>query len=102
MLVPWIKFTETNVTILIKVGSLQLFVEGYREAIYWLRRMEVEKPPEHIQQQFQIQFERLVVLDYIIRNTGQSAALYMYMRNEIYCRYDEILINYRHNPMEIL
>uniref|UniRef100_A0A7N6B331 Phosphatidylinositol 4-kinase type 2 n=1 Tax=Anabas testudineus TaxID=64144 RepID=A0A7N6B331_ANATE len=55
-----------------KVGSFQLFVEGYREADYWLRRFEAEPLPENIRKQLQSQFERLVVLDYVIRNTGEG------------------------------
>lgn len=53
-----------------QVGSFQLFVEGYREADHWLRRFEAEPLPENIRKQLQSQFERLVVLDYVIRNTG--------------------------------
>lgn len=58
------------------MGSFQLFVEGYREADHWLRRFEAEPLPENIRKQLQSQFERLVVLDYVIRNTGtwRSAA----------------------------
>uniref|UniRef100_A0A667WHE4 Phosphatidylinositol 4-kinase type 2 n=1 Tax=Myripristis murdjan TaxID=586833 RepID=A0A667WHE4_9TELE len=55
-----------------KVGSFQLFVEGYHEADYWLRRFEAEPLPENIRKQLQSQFERLVVLDYVIRNTGET------------------------------
>jgi len=52
------------------VGSFQLFVEGYHEADYWLRKFEAEPLPENMRKQLQFQFERLVVLDYVIRNTG--------------------------------
>uniref|UniRef100_V5G3Z3 Phosphatidylinositol 4-kinase type 2 n=2 Tax=Anoplophora glabripennis TaxID=217634 RepID=V5G3Z3_ANOGL len=55
-----------------KVGSFQLFVDGYKDADYWLRRFEVEPLPPGIAQKFQLQFERLVVLDYIIRNTDRG------------------------------
>ena len=55
-----------------QVGSFQLFVEGYKDADYWLRRFEAEPLPENTNRQLQLQFERLVVLDYIIRNTGGS------------------------------
>ncbi|KAM6972051.1 phosphatidylinositol 4-kinase type 2-beta [Aplochiton taeniatus] len=55
-----------------KVGSFQLFVEGYHEADYWLRRIEAEPLPENIRKQLQSQFERLVVLDYVIRNTDRG------------------------------
>ncbi|KAF4071724.1 hypothetical protein AMELA_G00276650 [Ameiurus melas] len=55
-----------------KVGSFQLFVEGYQEADYWLRRFEAEPLPENTRKQLQSQFERLVVLDYVIRNTDRG------------------------------
>ncbi|PIO13273.1 hypothetical protein AB205_0013280 [Aquarana catesbeiana] len=55
-----------------EVGSFQLFVKGYKDADYWLRRFETEPLPENTNRQLQLQFERLVVLDYIIRNTGNS------------------------------
>nr|XP_006001890.1 PREDICTED: phosphatidylinositol 4-kinase type 2-alpha [Latimeria chalumnae] len=55
-----------------KVGSFQLFVEGYKDADYWLRRFEADPLPENTNRQLQLQFERLVVLDYIIRNTDRG------------------------------
>lgn len=55
-----------------QVGSLQLFVESYEDAAVWLRRFEDDPLPETVQKEFQIQFERLVVLDYIIRNTDRG------------------------------
>lgn len=55
-----------------KVGSFQLFVEGYKDADYWLRRFEQEPPPAATMAKFQLEFERLVVLDYIIRNTDRG------------------------------
>lgn len=55
-----------------KVGSFQLFVEGYKEAEYWLRKFEADPLPENTRKQFQSQFEKLVVLDYIIRNTDRG------------------------------
>ena len=57
-------------SVYVQVGSFQLFVEGYHEADYWLRRFEADPLPENIRKQLQSQFERLVVLDYVIRNTG--------------------------------
>lgn len=54
-----------------KVGSFQLFVENYKDADYWLRRFETdEQLSDEEAKIFQSQFERLVILDYIIRNTG--------------------------------
>uniref|UniRef100_A0A3B5AP34 Phosphatidylinositol 4-kinase type 2 n=1 Tax=Stegastes partitus TaxID=144197 RepID=A0A3B5AP34_9TELE len=55
-----------------KVGSFQLFVDGYKDADFWLRRFEAESLPENTNRQLQLQFERLVVLDYIIRNTDRG------------------------------
>uniref|UniRef100_A0A667YW94 Phosphatidylinositol 4-kinase type 2 n=1 Tax=Myripristis murdjan TaxID=586833 RepID=A0A667YW94_9TELE len=55
-----------------KVGSFQLFVDGYKDADFWLRRFEAEPLPENTNRQLQMQFERLVVLDYIIRNTDRG------------------------------
>jgi phosphatidylinositol 4-kinase type 2 len=59
----------------LQVGSFQLFVEGYKDADYWLRRFEAEPLPENTNRQLLLQFERLVVLDYIIRNTGEQQGL---------------------------
>ncbi|TMS37165.1 hypothetical protein L596_004153 [Steinernema carpocapsae] len=58
-----------------KKGSFQLFVSGYQDAIYWLRQWESfpeQAPPPKTQEEFQFQFERMVVLDYIIRNTDRG------------------------------
>jgi phosphatidylinositol 4-kinase type 2 len=56
----------------LQVGSFQLFVDGYKDADYWLRRFEVDPLPAKLQRNFQLKFERLVVLDYIIRNTDRG------------------------------
>lgn len=47
-------------------------MEGYKDADYWIRRFESEPLADSIQKQFQFEFERLVVLDYIIRNTDRG------------------------------
>lgn len=47
-------------------------MEGYKDAEYWLRRLELAPLPLNLQSRFQLQFERLVVLDYIIRNTDRG------------------------------
>ena len=50
-----------------------MFVEGYKDADYWLRRFETDETlSEEEARNFQLEFERLVVLDYIIRNTGKT------------------------------
>lgn len=58
-----------------KVGSFQVFVDGYKDADYWLRRWESEPPPPKLAEQFQLLFERLVILDYIIRNTDRGTII---------------------------
>ena len=55
-----------------KVGSFQTFVNGYEDASVMLHFMEHNPLPEEAQREFQHQFERLVVLDYIIRNTDRN------------------------------
>jgi len=55
-----------------KAGSFQTFVSGYKDADYWLRRFDSENLSEDASKNFQFQFEKLVVLDYIIRNTDRG------------------------------
>lgn len=55
-----------------QVGSFQMFVEGFKDADYWLRRFETDPLSPKLQSEFQNHFERLVVLDYIIRNTDRG------------------------------
>uniref|UniRef100_A0A183VFU6 Phosphatidylinositol 4-kinase type 2 n=1 Tax=Toxocara canis TaxID=6265 RepID=A0A183VFU6_TOXCA len=57
-----------------KVGSFQLFVEGHQDAGYWLRQWETyheQSPPPVTMKEFQLEFEKMVVLVYIIRNTAR-------------------------------
>jgi len=55
-----------------KAGSFQTFVSGFKDADYWLRRFDSENLSEETAKNFQFQFEKLVVLDYIIRNTDRG------------------------------
>lgn len=55
-----------------QTGSFQFFVNGFKDADYWLRRFEQDPLPQKLVSNFQLQFERLVVLDYIIRNTDRG------------------------------
>ena len=55
---------------LLQTGSFQLFVENYIDADVFLKQIALTPLPDDMNKQFQLQFERLVVLDYIIRNTG--------------------------------
>ncbi|TSK18072.1 Phosphatidylinositol 4-kinase type 2-alpha [Bagarius yarrelli] len=45
-----------------KVGSFQLFVDGYKDADFWLRKFETEPLPENNNRQLQLQFERLYII----------------------------------------
>ncbi|PAA46693.1 hypothetical protein BOX15_Mlig032434g5 [Macrostomum lignano] len=68
-----------------KVGSFQTFMDGYKDADYWLSRFETEPLPQSVNEEFQYQFEKLVVLDYLIRNTdrGNDNWLISYGKPEI-------------------
>lgn len=55
-----------------QVGSLQTFVKGYKDAQVQLDEFQTEPIHPHLERPFQLQFERLVVLDYIIRNTDRG------------------------------
>ncbi|XP_055387595.1 phosphatidylinositol 4-kinase type 2-alpha [Condylostylus longicornis] len=66
------KFKFNRMSLPLKSGSFQLFVEGYKDADYWLRRFENDPLNPQLAKSFQLQFERLVVLDYIIRNTDRG------------------------------
>ena len=62
-----------------------MFVEGYKDADQLLRRFESEPLPEQTASDFQHKFERLVILDYIIRNTdrGNDNWLIKYERPDV-------------------
>ena len=55
----------------LQLGSFQTFVEGYKDAEFHLRKFEVEPLPTTTNKDFLFQFQKLVCLDYIIRNTGK-------------------------------
>jgi len=67
-----------------KIGSFQVFVENYKDADFHLRRFETDPLDEDLASSFQLQFEKLVVLDYIIRNTdrGNDNWLLRYIRGK--------------------
>ena len=46
--------------------------QGYKDADYYLRKFESEPLPAELAGHFQRRFERLVILDYIIRNTDRG------------------------------
>ena len=55
-----------------QTGSFQLFVNDFKDADFWLRKFDAEDLPISTATKLQHLFERLVVLDYIIRNTGNN------------------------------
>ena len=55
-----------------QVGSLQTFVRGFKDAHEYLTEFAAHPLPPHMERKLQLQFERLVVLDYIIRNTDRG------------------------------
>lgn len=58
---------------------MQTFVEGFKDAELWLRKFESEPLGKDVKKSFQLQFERLVILDYIIRNTGLLLTFYRFL-----------------------
>lgn len=69
----FIKFQHFSYFLFVfQTGSFQLFVNGYKDADYWLRRFEQEPLPQKVLGNFQFEFEKLVCLDYIIRNTDRG------------------------------
>lgn len=55
-----------------KVGSFQTYVHGYKDAEVYLEEFKSNPLPPDMERQLQQQFEKLVVLDYIIRNTDRG------------------------------
>ena len=76
----------------LKVGSFQLFVEDYKDAEVVLKEFNSSTPPPSVMKAFQLQFERLVVLDYIIRNTdrGNDNWLIKYEKGQFEYDLDEV------------
>eukprot|EP00041_Stephanoeca_diplocostata_P018670 m.392732 g.392732 ORF g.392732 m.392732 type:complete len:339 (-) comp21084_c0_seq6:248-1264(-) len=55
-----------------KIGSMQTFVHGCKDAAIVMKRIPWDKVSDAFKSSFQHQFERLVVLDYLIRNTDRN------------------------------
>ena len=62
----------------LKLGSFQLFVENFVDADVFLKKIESEPISAELTTKFQRQFEKLVILDYIIRNTGKKIRLMIF------------------------
>ena len=56
----------------LKVGSFQLFMKDYSSADDILKRFSYETLPNKSMHEFQLKFEKLVILDYIVRNTDRG------------------------------
>lgn len=65
---------------------MQTFVKGYKDASVCLEEFSANPLPQHMERKLQLEFERLVVLDYIIRNTDRG--------------HDNWLIYYKKAPLE--
>ena len=64
--------SHISLHLVLQVGSLQTFVRGYKDAAVYLEEFRTQPLPQHMERRLQLQFERLVVLDYIIRNTDRG------------------------------
>jgi phosphatidylinositol 4-kinase type 2 len=57
-----------------KIGSFQIFMKGYKDAVEFLKEAQEHSTSggltREVETEFQSDFEKLVVLDYIMRNTG--------------------------------
>lgn len=61
-----------------KLGSFQLHVKGFEESSIILQRMDDMRPLERgLREDFQEEFEKMVILDYLIRNTDRSSDNWM-------------------------
>ena len=55
-----------------KVGSLQAYAEGFEEGDFWTEDFGRRKISEEVRREFQFEFEKMIVLDYVIRNTDRG------------------------------
>ena len=66
----------------LKAGSFQVFVRNYKQSDQHLRTFASEGLSDEAAKRFQLQFEKLVVLDYIIRNTDRGNDNWLIKYNE--------------------
>eukprot|EP00039_Didymoeca_costata_P019956 m.339528 g.339528 ORF g.339528 m.339528 type:complete len:465 (+) comp18848_c0_seq1:155-1549(+) len=55
-----------------KTGSFQLFVSGFRDANQVFKQLDFASLPKEVMDDFQHKFEKLVCLDFMIRNTDRG------------------------------
>ncbi|EPZ37087.1 Phosphatidylinositol 3-/4-kinase, catalytic domain-containing protein [Rozella allomycis CSF55] len=53
-----------------KIGSLQIFLKGFKNSNVQMKKIANVNLTKESQLKFQTNFEKLVILDYVIRNTG--------------------------------
>lgn len=91
-----------SIQYLFKVGSFQLFVENYIDADVFLKQIEQKPLSEELKIKFQRQFEKLVVLDYIIRNTGKVLVINITERQSYFCIQMNHLLNFNNEQMSFI
>ena len=69
-----------------------MFVKGYKDAEIQLEEIKSDALSPHLERMLQWEFERLVVLDYIIRNTdrGNDNWLMKYVKSTVHGTVDEV------------
>jgi hypothetical protein len=68
-----------------KIGSFQLFLNGYNDATSFFQHgyQQNQDMETQFQKQFQFGFEKLVILDYFIRNTDRGTDNWMVKRKDL-------------------
>ena len=72
VLVVWQLGRSLHAELPLKVGSFQLFVRGFKDAAVVLRRLDLAALSPPARASLQLQFEAMVALDYITRNTDRG------------------------------
>lgn len=72
-----------------------MFVKGYKDAEIQLEEFKTDALSQHLQRALQLEFERLVVLDYIIRNTdrGNDNWLVRYERPTVHGELNDVNVS---------
>eukprot|EP01134_Creolimax_fragrantissima_P001149 CFRG1149T1 len=68
----WVRWFSPNKPLPNKTGSMQIFVNGYKDASAILPLFDGDEVDETLAESFQAQFEKMVVLDYVTRNTDRG------------------------------
>ncbi|KAF1742481.1 hypothetical protein MXB_34 [Myxobolus squamalis] len=66
------RLQNVNANLPSKIGSFQKFVNGFSNAYTYIQRFETETLPPEADSEFQYLLEKVVVLDYIVRNTDRG------------------------------